>query len=323
MAIGFADFEAWDQEETRERTELRFKVKMTQIQFQALALRINPEQVLSEIPGCRFWGTSRVGKKADLQVVQKWIVNAWNTEALLTHTRQLMRGGSFDSALQWSFAQAYYASFASTLAFFETRGFTESTHTAVVSSFARYAAEDYYPACLSMAIRGSKKGLEYKGVTPRPGVSTVAFDPEDSKTVDQQIAQFLRSTHEFGLKGKRDHMKKQFRTRAGAIKKSLSEADWNAVADSYGWTGLLHLAYRKRIKANYGNIDTFLDPELDAERLQDALISVVRGVLLTHEALIMKAVGPVEFDTMVRKVEGTACADAVRGRLATIKKIVT
>jgi hypothetical protein len=63
------------------------------------------------------------------------------------------------------------------------------------------------------------------------------------------------------------------------------------VSDGLGPTALLSLLYRKRIKANYQDIDTFLHSELQPEPLYKHLLGIVGGVNFVHEVFIARALG--------------------------------
>lgn len=82
-----------------------------------------------------------------------------------------------------------------------------------------------------------------------------------------------------------------FKTKGGNSKQNLTDADWSKVSDSLGRTSVMSLLYRKRIKSNYGDIDTFLNPNISAAPLFRNLIHVVSCLNFTHELAIARAIG--------------------------------
>ena len=222
--------------------------------------------------------------------VRKWATNGWNTELILRLTADLLPSDQLENALQWAFPQAYYSVFALTLALYKTTGQTETSHAGVLRSFGDRVASGRYPSCLSFTAAGVEP-IAFEGTAKAPAVSSLTFDPRIPETVNTQIAQFLKGTREKDLQEQKRKMLKSFKTKSGARKKNLTEKDWGKVSESLGRTSILSLLYRKRIKSNYGDIDTFLNPNIIAAPLLKNLIHVVNCVNFTHEVCIARAVG--------------------------------
>jgi len=146
-----------------------------------------------------------------------------------------------------------------------------------------------YPDAIGFALSG-RLSPTYSGLSCTTLPTTLTFASHDAGTVDGQIAQFLNATRKIDVEN-RKAAATDVRTKLGKRKKSFSAADWERVAASVGPTALLSLLYRKRIKANYRDIDTFLHPDLDAEALYSHLLQIVSSVNFIHEALIAKALG--------------------------------
>ena len=85
------------------------------------------------------------------------------------------------------------------------------------------------------------------------------------------------------------------KTKKNKIKKRYSSEDWKKVSDSLGYTNILSLLYRKRIKANYHDIDTLLNPSLDPNVAYNNLIHIVEMMNMVHEAFIIKGIGEKKF----------------------------
>jgi hypothetical protein len=72
-----------------------------------------------------------------------------------------------------------------------------------------------------------------------------------------------------------------------------------ASSDRIGFTNLLSLLYRKRIKANYQDIETLVSPDIDAEEIYGHLKIIVGACNLVHEAFICKALGKDKYRELV------------------------
>jgi hypothetical protein len=107
--------------------------------------------------------------------------------------------------------------------------------------------------------------------------------------VNTQICQFLKATREKDLRERKKSM--SFKAKSGKRKRNLTDAEWTKVSDSVGRTSLLSLLYRKRIKSNYQEIDTFLNPHIDATALFNDVIHVVSCLNLIHESMLASAMG--------------------------------
>jgi hypothetical protein len=273
----------------RDWTEDDFAAEMTNRQFAALGVRINQAQLRKELATQIGQGPApKLAKNYREDEVRKWATNGWNTEHLLRITAKLLSGEHLEHALQWAFPQAYYSTFALLLAFYKTIGLTETTHAAVLRCVGERVASGHYPSCLAFSATGVKP-IAFDGVAKAPATSSLAFDPKDLKSVDTQIAQFLKGTREKDLKERKLRM--TFKTTRGKRKKNLTSNDWKMVSESLGRTTVLSLLYRKRIKSNYGDIDTFLNPTITAAPLFQNLIHVVDCLNFTHEVTIARAIG--------------------------------
>jgi len=298
----------------------KFAAKMTSRQFAALAMRLELPGLTSatqRLLDTREASSSGVCNRA---VVGRWLVNGWSTECLLAHNlRALSEPEVLRHSLHWGFAQAYYSVFALTLGYFQVVGFTESKHRAVIRRFAQEVVAGRYPPAVAFALSG-KKSLVYTGLRATSLPTTLAFDPSDPDTVDGQLAQFLRATREIDLANKKkDH---KFTTKRGGRKKAFRESDWEEVSNKLGPTALLSLLYRKRIKANYDDIDTFLHSEIHPHQLYGHLLAIVESMNFVHEAFILKALGQGFIDEAVCRLPESSRL-RVQARLAGLSGVPT
>ncbi|MBX9856660.1 MAG: hypothetical protein K2Y26_14135 [Gemmatimonadaceae bacterium] len=266
---------------------------MTQVQFAALAHRCSKLDAPRDVVAATRFRDLRSGALLNRSAVSKWLRNGWNTEHLLRQNASLLEGDALRSSLQWAFAQAYYSAYTITCALFNAAGFPEQSHASVIQRQARLAIAGYYPKALAFALDGAKPP-EFHGLLECALPSPLHFDFSNDAVADMHIRGFLKGTRSTDLKERRQSMQKSFRTKRGTPKKQLSANEWAEVSKRHGPTGLLSLLYRKRIKANYREIDTFISEHLDARALYEDLIQVVAAINSAHELMIAKVVGQQE-----------------------------
>jgi hypothetical protein len=270
-----------------ERDDVKFAARMTNIQFSAVARRLEREVVVKDIESLLACRDVTKGRHFEPAVVKRWLLNGWNTEQLLRTNRALLVGDALRHSLHWAFPQAYYSVFAVALAYFKSVGYSEESHSAVIRKFGTEAAAKRYPAALCALAHGHPPAP--LGVAAYKLPHSLYYDPEVRETIEAQLSQFLCATRKIDLDEKKGDI--PIRTKAGSRKKAFRADDWAKVSNALGYTSLLSLLYRKRIKANYRDIDTFLHGELQAETLYLDLLRIVSTVNLVHEVLISKAAG--------------------------------
>lgn len=298
-----------------QKDDVYFAARMTNIQFEALACRLEPLRMAGQVREHLASRSLRRGQQANVNEISKWLVNGWSTERLLRTNAIMLKGDALRHSLHWAFPQAYYAVFAVTQAYFRSVGYTESAHTSTIRKFGMEAKAGRYPAVLCCYADGrSPKG--FAGLSPTKLPHSLHFDPDDAATVDGQIAQFLSATRNLDLDSRKGDFK--FKNKNGTRKKALRLADWEKVSQGLGSTSLLSLLYRKRIKANYRDIDTFLHHELDPEKLYRDLLQVVSAFNVTHEALIGAVIG-VEWLRGVIDSVPSSVGERPRRRMAAVR----
>lgn len=304
---------------TKEEVSALFAAKMTSVQFAALAVRLDPIRVVSSTEDLlrRPRRHRRAAHKWDKHTVGRWLINGWSTEHLLEVNRASLAGDSLRHSLHWAFPQAYYSVFALTLAYFKATGLPEESHKAVIKKFGQQVMEARYPESLSFAATNARP-IEFMGLSSTTLHHSIAFDPNNPATVDGQVAQFLNATRLLDLKAGKYESK--LKTKTGTNRRAFRAEDWRQVADKLGPTSLLSLLYRKRIKANYKDIDTFLNDEIEPTSLYDNLLCVVGAVNFVHEVLIAKAVGGSFLEEELRRLP-LNIRDRVERRLLDIQRL--
>lgn len=267
----------------------QFAAEMTARQFRALRAHLHPSRISHEVAELRRVTAPTLSRSANRQEVRKWLFNGWNTEHILSVTAVIMDNDANPSALQWSFPQAYYSAYAVTFAFFKTAGFTESSHAGVIKKFGSLVAAGEYPSSLGFYADGHGATTGVHRLSPATDESPFALDVSKPASVEKHIAQFLNGTRQEHLEEKKAEMK--FKTLVGTRKKRLNAAEWQKVAETLGMTSFLSLLYRKRIKANYRDIDTIAFAGIDAPALHENLIRCVAALNYVHEAFIAAAWG--------------------------------
>ena len=280
---------------------MKFGAETNYKQFLALATYFRHHKIVDDLLNMDYFNNRlRKSSTYNKQTVRKWLFNSWNTERVLILNTRLLETDNNYFILQWSFPQAYYAAFASTLAFFKTVGYTEESHTSVLRKFGSLVAEDRYPNGISFYCTGTKSNPEYHNIECTAVQSALELNIFDYESVKNKICQFLKTTRkqQLDLKRLENSVKKLFRTKGGQIKSNLTESDWEKVAEMIGNTSLLNLLYRKRIKANYQDIDTFNFEGIKSVQINRCLNNVVFNINLTHESMIYKAIGFDDFNSI-------------------------
>ena len=269
---------------------LWFAARMTSVQFAALAARLQIDGLARDTEAAIRSQRMTAATSCDRATVARWLLNGWSTEILLCLNQSAFNEtDALRHSLHWAFPQAYYSAFSLALGYFKAVGFPETSHKAVLRKFAQEVIDGRYPDAISFALTGAGS-LVFKGLRATSLPTTITFDASDPAIVDGQITQYLRATRGNDLKAKKQELK--FKTKTGGKKKALRKAEWEEVASKLGPTALLHLLYRKRIKANYKDIETFLHPEMNPHRMYANLLTVLDGINFVHEAFIATAMGP-------------------------------
>jgi uncharacterized protein (UPF0332 family) len=280
-------------EETKADQELWFKAEMTHRQLLALSHKLINSDIENEIINLDFFKKITPAKTIDLNEIEKWLNNAWNTENILCSNNTIIDNSGQGFALQWAFPQAYYSVFGTLLAQFNAVGYTEKSHTSVLRKFGQLTQENRLPESLCFYSNGGKKNLTYHNIVKPANLQAIDLDIEIPETIDNQICQFLKSTREIKLTERAPDVVKNLRlkTALGKYKKNLSLSDWQKVSSSIGITSILDILYRKRIKANYQDIDVFTYEKLKGKDMLANLCNVVDRMNLVNETYIAKAIG--------------------------------
>ncbi len=311
----------YQSDNVEEPNEFMFRAKINKVQFKALGHHLGKADLENEILNNKYYldKLSLAANHSNIEMVQ-WLKNSWNTESVLAQNLKIVENTNQAFCMQWAFPQAYYAVFGNILALFKAIGCTESSHTAVLKKYAKMMIEKKLPETISICCTGTKRNLSYHnidGIVQDTGPFELNLGSTDS--INNQLRTFLRSTRELRLKEKAIAM--NFKTQKGEKRKKLSDGHWIQVSEKLGPTSMIDFLYRKRIKGNYQDIDTYNSPEFDGISVLNDLICIIDRINLVNESYISKVI---EFDTyqaMVTTQLHKVKNEKLSNRIKTIEEI--
>lgn len=260
---------------------------------QVMALGVYAESLLSDKDPWEIYAKSikqRNRNQIDAKRTKNLLVNAWNTERLLHITKEQFSGNKDGSVVQWAFPQAYYAAFNSTLAFFEVAGHTETSHSGVRKKISSLASLSKLGPGFNVITDGGGTKVSVEGLESScTEFNSSSLDISDSENVSRHVISNFKNTREVFLK--EYNQKNPIKNTKKEPKKRLTSGDWEKVSNSIGKTSWLCLLYRKRIKSNYRDIDTFLSEDMDLSGILNGLCSFINAYCLMCELHIAKQLG--------------------------------
>lgn len=162
------------------------------------------------------------------------------------------------------------------------------------------------------------KEFEYSGLdnfTELPADFSVLSNINSIEDAENQIAAFLKSTREKNAKHKRERLQKnndkRFRTAMGSFKKKFKKQDWDLIYESIPQTTVCNMLYRLRIKANYRDVETFINADINFKDFHLNIGKIVGYLNFVHEAYIYKVIGVESYENIINKfperlIENTA-----------------
>lgn len=276
--------------------------RITCDQLGALALWLEYGKVLSDTKVFCQSKKPQPMKQTDLALVRRWLTNAWSTEYFLTNISADLGDEAIAYAVHWAYPQAYYAVFALRMALATAVGNNEDTHQKVIRRFGDDARNGRLPDSLSICVTGIKKDWKHYKIPEVPFDTDTRLRRFDKNSVIGYVGSLLRGTREYDLSRLRQERKKEFKTKQGRLRKSLSKDNWHQIADKLGPTNIMSFLYRKRIKANYDDVDAFHNDVVEAPQLLADIKSVVRAFAIVHETLICQRIGRDSYEELLSRV---------------------
>ncbi|MEM9446778.1 MAG: hypothetical protein AAGA18_15660, partial [Verrucomicrobiota bacterium] len=256
---------------------------MTQIQLEAICCRLKRPVLIKECKSLIKSKKFKLSSTSKIDEIKKWLLNGWNTEHLLHVNLDYLDGDALRNSLQWGFAQAYYSVFAITLSYFEAFGKGQKSHKAVMKEFSTMIDAGRYPISIGFLAKGGKT-IDYKNIDKKARYSSVDFNSLDSESIDSQIASFLKATSERELQKQLKDMK--LKTDDNKPRQKFNKKHYDNASKKIGYTSILNLLYRNRIKANYSDIDTYFSDQLDVRKMCLWLKQIVGSCNIVHEFML-------------------------------------
>lgn len=234
----------------------------------------------------------------------KILHNAWSTENNLINSLKLVENESCGFMLQWIFPMAYYSVFTLASLFYYLNNYLDDfrvSHSKVQKKFSELVKTGKYPQSISYYADGGKNKIEVCNLEYHPMRESIKYNANEREDVERQIGQFLKTTRTIRLDEYHQQNSINFRTKSGLVKKRLNKEDWQNISYKIGATSLINLLYRKRIKGNYREIDTFLIDTIKTKEIIESLLKIVNHLNTIHEYHIMKLVGK---DRFLKVIDG-------------------
>lgn len=247
----------------------------------------------------------------NLKEVKKLLWNSWSTEYAYRIGEKIDNNEYYKFSLHWNFPQAYYSAYLSMTAFHETQGIANDQHEKSIKLFGNSVKDKHYPSAIGFYINGLKDEFQYNGL------STFKDFPKDNSPLTKiecledaelQVATFLKTTRKQNAKDKRARFKKQndkrFLNGKKEFRKAFSKKHWDIIYKTIPETSVFNLLYRLRIKANYRDIETFINADIDFKSFHKSLGEIIDYLNFIHEAYIAKAIGVDKYEKILNEFPG-------------------
>ena len=285
--------------------ELKHKAEVTKTQFSALRCQLNKSTVVAELKERKKLNRITKNPHFSAYTALKWLKNSWNTERILRTNLSILSEDENFFALQWSFPQSYYSVYCSAQAFFHSCGRTANSHTSTIKDISELMKQKYYPKSVCLLAKGGMNQIEFEGLKYTSGYASKYFRESETFSIENQICQLLKSSREYLLKQQKDSYASDIskhptlQNKKGEISGRFTNTQWDYVANKLGDTNIIHFLYRKRIKSNYRDIDTFQYEEIKALDIHKDIIEITSYLNFVHEVFIYKAIGKNRYKQLV------------------------
>jgi len=233
-----------------------------------------------------------------IKEVKKLLWNSWSTEYAYRIGEKIDNSEYYKFSLHWNFPQAYYSAYLAMTAFHETQGIANDQHEKSIKLFGNSIKDKHYPTAISFYSRGLKDEFQYHGLPtfkgfPKDNSSLTIIDClEDAEL---QLATFLKTTRKHNATDKRERFKKQkdkrFLNGKKEFRKAFGKIHWDIIYETIPVTSVFNLLYRLRIKANYRDIESFINADIDFKSFHASLGELIHYLNFIHEAYVVKAIG--------------------------------
>ncbi len=295
--------------------------------FDAVAKHINSAEIL-KLKKVKYFNELKLqNKDFEISGCKKLLWNSWSTEYSFGLAKTIDSTEYYKYSLHWNFPQAYYSIYLNMTAFHETQGKATDAHEKSIKIFGNSVKDGHYPKCISFYAAGlhnvfSYNNLDLYGGFPKGYSSLVTNStPEEYQL---QIANFLKTTRKQNAEDKKSRLKSndnRFQTQSGGFTKQFKERHWNILYETIPVTTILNMLYRLRIKANYHDVEAFINAKIDFKQFHNSLGVIINCLNFVHEAYICKSIGLKEYEKMLDGFNNHLIKDTAIKRLKHIKEI--
>ena len=244
----------------------------------------------------------------NFEVVRKLLWNSWSTEYAYRIGEKIDNPEYYKFSLHWNFPQAYYSVYLSLTAFHETQGTANDQHEKSIKLFGNSIKDNHYPKAISFYSSGLKNEFEFTGFKTFNGFpkdNSVLGKVECLEDAEIQLATFLKTTRRKNAEDKKDRLKRQndkrFHNAKKEFRKSLTKRHWDIIYATIPITSIFNLLYRLRIKANYRDIESFINADIDFKKFHSSLGELIYYLNFLHEAYIAKTIGINNYEKILTK----------------------
>lgn len=262
----------------------------------------------------------------NLNHIKKLLWNSWSTEYAFSISSLVDNIDYYKCALHWIFPQAYYSIYLCMTAFHQTQGISSENHEKSIKVFGNSVKCNHYPKSISFLCKGHHGDFRYLGLNHFCGFPyshSVLSKINSLDEAQNQIASFLKTTREKNAESKREKCKNQkdirFLTKKGEFRKSFSKTHWDMIYKSIPETSLLNIMYRLRIKANYHDVETFINADIDFKTFHEVLKNIVGYLNFIHEAYICKCIGNLEYENILNSISSQINSETAKKRYLIFK----
>lgn len=290
--------------QSKEDQEIWFKAKMTQRQFHSISLKFSKLDFVKEIKSnSYFLNKLKVSPVCKMEDVKKYLKNSLNTENVLISNELILQSSNNSFVMQWAFPQAYYSVFTSIVAFSKLIGITNDSHHYIINNYGKQYSLKHFPESIAYYVDGIKSDIKYFNIIKPIGLDSMDFNADNILTIDNQICQALKSTREMKFDEQVEFGK--YKNPKGVLYKTIPKAIRYEVSEKIGFTTVLDFLYRKRIKANYRNIDTFSSDYFDGLLVLKHLCYIVDRLNFMNEMYMAKCLGKKKYSDLVESLQIT------------------
>lgn len=234
----------------------------------------------------------------NLDKVQNLLWNSWSTEYALRTTQLTGNQDFYKFALHWCFPQAYYSSYLAMTAFHHTQNKANNIHYKSIKIFGTDVNSGIYPASISFHTSGLYNNFDYHGLpnfVGFPAGFTGLSNIHSLEDAELQVALFLKTTRTKNAEEKKEKYyalkHKSFLSSKQKPLTRYTEEHWNIIYNSLHYSSIMNLLYRLRIKANYHDVQSFINADIDFQAFHESITGIVSHLNFIHEAFIAKAIG--------------------------------